>query len=101
MSFSPLGDTLAVVNLAYNLYNRVIVVARDAPEQFNELSRELQVIKGVLFHIGNQVIRDSDPASNAAVRDVLLGCCETFRGLRDLIAKYENLGRWFSYHSGS
>ena len=91
MSFSPIGDTVAVVKLAYSLYNRVVVVARDAPEQFEELKTELQATKDVLY----RVTPNRDSACSAPVRNILISCFDTLRGLRDLTAKYENLSKHF------
>ena len=87
MSFSPIGDTIAVVKLAYELYNRFIIVARDAPDSLKALFRDLQRIKGILFLIHNH------SSHSATVRDVLSECFRTLRELRDLTDKYENLGQ--------
>ena len=51
MSYSPIGDTVALTKLAYTLYSRVIVVARDAPEQFAELLQDLDLYKSILYRI--------------------------------------------------
>ena len=92
MSYSPIGDTVAVVKLAYNLYSRFIVVARDAPEQLAGLSNEFLAIKEVLWHVKEQLGRSDDSNYGGAVRATLLSCLETLRGLQQLTAKYENLG---------
>lgn len=92
MSYSPIGDTIAVTNLAYNLYTRVYVVARDAPEQFGELARDLQIFKNVLYQVREQVGRDTDSTYSTIVQKVLRRCSDTLRGLRDLTVKYEKLG---------
>lgn len=93
MSYSPIGDTIALTRLAYTLYSRVIVVARDAPEQFEALLQDLDVYKSVLYRIESQIDHESDPSYNVAVQDVLKRCFRTLYGLRDLTAKYENLGK--------
>ena len=87
MSFSPIGDSIAVVKLAYELYNRFVIVARDAPDSLKALFGDLQRIKGVLFLVHN------NPTYSAAVRDVLSDCFKTLRELRDLTDKYEKLGQ--------
>ncbi len=92
MSFSPIGDTVALVHLAHSLYSRVFVVARDAPEQFEELSHELHTIKTVLYQLGRDVVGGWDSTYNALIREIVVDCYGTLRGLGDLIAKYENLG---------
>lgn len=91
MSYSPIGDTIALTKLAYALYSRVIVVARDAPEQFEALLQDLDTYKRVLYRIRSQADHDSDPSYSVAVQDVLDRCFRTLYGLRDLTTKYENL----------
>ncbi len=92
MSYSPIGDTIALTNLAFYVYSSVYQVARDAPEQFGELSRDLQIFKSILYQVRNQVNRDADSTYGTDVQDVLRRCFDTLRGLRDLTAKYEKLG---------
>ena len=94
MAYSPIGDTLALTKLAYTLYSRVIVVARDAPEQFEELLQDLAIYKTVLYRIGNRLDHASDPCYGVAVQDVLKNCSRTLHELRDLTIKYENLGEY-------
>ena len=89
MAYSPIGDTIALTKLAYTLYSRVIVVARDAPEQFEALMQDLQVYKSVLYRIGN------NPSYTVAVQHVLDPCFRTLYDLRDLTMKYENLGEYY------
>ena len=93
MSYSPVGDTVALTKLAYNVYNKVYTVARDAPQQFAELSQDLKIFKAVLHHINKQLVRDTDQQYGAPVKDVLERCFRTLRGLRELTSKYENLGK--------
>ena len=94
MSYSPIGDTIALMKLAYTLYSRVIVVARDAPEQFKALLQDLDVYKSVLYRIRSQTDRGSDPTYNDAVHNILIRCFQTLYELRDLTTKYENLGEY-------
>ena len=89
MSLSPISDTLAVTTLAYSLYKDVIKVAADAPQQFRDLSRDLQMIKVVLYHIS----RENDTNYGTAVRNVLKTCFETLSEFRSLTVKYEKLGK--------
>lgn len=93
MAYSPIGDTIALTKLAYTLYSRVIVVAREAPVQFEALLQDLDVYKRVLYRIKSQKDQDSDTPHGAAVQDVLNHCFNTLYGLRDLTTKYENLGK--------
>ena len=92
MSYSPIGDTVALTNLAYNLYSKVYTVAKNAPERFGDLSRELQVYRAVLFRVRDQLRRDAGSEYGKPVKDVLEQCFQTLRGVRELTAKYENLG---------
>ena len=92
MAFSPIGDTVALTKLAYTLYSRVIVVARDAPEQFEELLQDLNIYKSILFRIKSQVDHANDLKYGVAVQSILGQCFRTLYRLRDLTIKYENLG---------
>ena len=92
MSYSPIGDTVALTKLAYTLYSRVFVVARDAPEQFEDLLQDLDAYKSVLYRIRSQTDDARDPSYGVAVQDPLRRCFQTLYGLRDLTIKYENLG---------
>ena len=92
MAYSPIGDTVALTKLAYTLYSRVIVVARDAPEQFEALLQDLDIYKSVLYRIGSRIDQASDPSYGVAVQNVLKHCFRTLYSLRDLTVKYENLG---------
>ena len=93
MSYSPIGDTIALTNLAYALYSRVVVVARNAPEQFEDLQRDLDIYKRVLYRIRSQIEHDSDSSYSDTVQNVLNLCLRTLYGLRDLTSRYENLGK--------
>jgi len=93
MSYSPIGDTVALTNLAYTLYSKVYAVAKEAPQQFGELSRDLRTFKVVLFRIRDQVNHDANTEYGKPVREVLEQCFQTLRSVRDLTAKYENLSK--------
>ena len=86
MSLSPIGDTIAVTQVAYTLYSRVIVVARDAGEQFADLVQDLKTMKTILYKI-----RDY-PSGDRAVEEILGRFFRTLCGLGALLSKYENLG---------
>ena len=94
MAYSPISDTLALTKLAYTLYSRVIVVARDAPQQFEALLQDLDIYKSVLYRIGSRTDHASDPSSDTVVQKVLRSCFHTLYSLRDLTMKYENLGEY-------
>ena len=94
MACSPIGDTVALTNLAYTLYSRVIVVAKHAPKQFEALLQDLAIYKSVLYRIRSRTDHESDPSYCEAVQDVLEYCSRTLHELRDLTIKYENLGQY-------
>ena len=94
MAYSPIGDTIALTKLAYTLYSRVIVVARHAPEQFEALLQDLDMYKNVLYRIRSQTDHNTDPSYKIALQEVLKPCFRTLYSLRDLTAKYENLGEY-------
>ncbi|CAD6566113.1 MAG: hypothetical protein ASARMPREDX12_007549 [Alectoria sarmentosa] len=93
MSYSPIGDTIALTKLAYALYSRVIVVARDAPEQFEALLQDLDTYKRVLYRIRSQA--DHDTWSDRGVffkriswakdQDAIKGFREKFREHQQLL----------------
>lgn len=92
MSYSIVGDTVALTNLAYSVYSKVYLVARDAPEQFGEISRDLQMFKSILYQVRDQISRDTESTYGSNIQDVLRRCFDTLRGLRDMTVKYEKLG---------
>ena len=92
MAYSPVGDTIALTKLAFTLYSRVFVVARDAPEQFEALLQDLDVHKSVLYLVKSQIHRATDPSYAETVHNILGRCSHTLLGLQDLTTKYENLG---------
>lgn len=92
MSYSPIGDTVAATRLAYTVYSKVWRVARDAPEQFGQLSQDLQIFKNILHQVRDQINRDVDSTYGTLIKDVLQSCFETLHSVRDLTARYERLG---------
>lgn len=101
MSYSIVGDTMALTQLAYSVYSKFYLVARDAPEHFGELSRDLQMFKSILYQVHGQVNRDTGSIHGTNIQDVLRRCFDTLRGLRDLTAKYEKLGTKCDTFAGS
>ena len=95
MAYSPIGDTIALTKLAYTLYSRVIIVARHAPDQFDDLIRDLDVYKRVLYRIQSRVEDASDKSYGVAVHNVLAECFRALHRLGALTTKYENLGEPF------
>lgn len=93
MSFSPISDTLTLTKLAFDLYEKGYVVARDAPKQFRELLDDLFLLKDVLWHIQEYVIQDNAHCENP-VEKILKRFSHTLNGFGDLVSKYEKLGEW-------
>lgn len=92
MSYSPIGDTVAATRLAYIVYSKVWKVARDAPDQFGQLSQDLQIFKNILHQVRDQVNHDTDPTYSTLIKDILHSCFETLYSVRDLTTRYERLG---------
>lgn len=91
MSFSPIGDILALTNVAFNLYNKGFLVIRDAPTEFRSLLRQLEVSRRLIRHVGHKI--DQDGAfNNECTREVLEICSRTLYDFEALLAKYEKLG---------
>lgn len=94
MSLSPISDTLALTKLAFDLYEKGYVVARDAPKQFCELLEDLSLLKEVLWHIRNYINQENAPRGKAvdAVLSHLKRFSHILNGFGDLVSKYEKLG---------
>ncbi|KAL9119851.1 MAG: hypothetical protein Q9187_003595, partial [Circinaria calcarea] len=87
MSFSPIGDVLALANLACKLYNKGYLVIRDAPSEFRSLLRQLAISRRLICHVGSKV--DQHEASLSG--EVLARCFQTLDEFEVLLAKYEKL----------
>ncbi|KAL8824382.1 MAG: hypothetical protein Q9191_005094 [Dirinaria sp. TL-2023a] len=84
---SPIGDTIALTTLAYKLYQKGYLVARDAPRHVRDLVQEVETIKTILYTITDQVKQEPSPA----ITRVLGNCFETLSEFGALIEKYEIL----------
>ena len=89
---SPIGDTIALTTLAYKLYQKGYLVARDAPQHVRDLVQEVEIIKDILYLINDQVSEELGPAfPSKAVRLVLRQCFGALSEFGALIEKYEIL----------
>lgn len=92
MSFSPIGDTLALTRLAWDLYSRGYAVARDASKEFNSLLADLRLLKLVLWYIRDKVTRGGKSCSESTL-ETLHDCFRTLYDFEALVAKFEKLGK--------
>ena len=89
---SGIGDTIAVTQLAYKLYQKGFLIARDAPKHIRDLIKDVETIKHVLFLVKDKVNQEPGSASySKAIRQVLHQCFETLSEFGALIEKYEIL----------
>lgn len=92
MSLSPVGDTLALTRLIWDLYSKGYAVARDAPKEFQDLLEDLRLLRLVLWFIRDQVTSDERSCSEAT-HQTLRRCFDVLSDFQALVAKYEKLGR--------
>ncbi|KJK60629.1 hypothetical protein P875_00053158 [Aspergillus parasiticus SU-1] len=95
---SSAADILTLTKLAWDLYHNCYLITSDAPEVFKQLVNELASLQGVL-----RALRD-DVNSNASFFDdleegrrntsqrCLNVCFNTLQKLKEVVAKYRNLG---------
>jgi len=91
MSFSPIGDTIAVTNLVWTLYRRVVAVARTASTDFKDWSTDLYAMNVVLQQIRD--LTDVNDSLSRPVKIVLGQCFGTLQKCSEKISKYENLAQ--------
>ena len=91
MSVSPIGDSLALATLAFNLYSKGYLVVRDAPAEFRLLVGRLQVFRRMILHVNHKVDQDGRSMSECT-HAVLEMCSRTLYDFETLLAKYERLG---------
>ncbi|KAL8774307.1 MAG: hypothetical protein Q9209_001058 [Squamulea sp. 1 TL-2023] len=92
------GDLLTVTKLAWDLYHKCYLVAREAPEDFRQLVNELASLQGALRTLRDDYNSDQsflerlgDPRKDAL--DKCLGSCNaTLQKLQTLVTKYQELG---------
>ena len=91
MSFSPIGDTVAVTKLAYELYNKGVVVAQSAPEEYRSLIQEVKALKNILGRIRARVI-DNPEYYDEDLKNTFRLCSDALLEFKPLVIKYEKLG---------
>ncbi|KAL8788712.1 MAG: hypothetical protein Q9213_001526 [Squamulea squamosa] len=92
------GDLLTVTKLAWDLYHKCYLVAREAPDDFRQLVNELASLQGALRTLRDDYNSDQsflerlgDPRKDAL--DKCLGSCNaTLQKLQTLVIKYRELG---------
>lgn len=91
-------DVLAVTKLAWDLYHKCYLVAREAPDEFRHLLNELASLQSVLRSVRDDINSDISFLENLgehrkeSLERCLSGCFETLRRLQKLVIKYQELG---------
>lgn len=91
-------DILAVTKLAWDLYHKCYLVAREAPDDFRHLVNELASLQSVLRTVRDDINSDISFMDNLGenrketLERCLSGCFETLRRLQKLVIKYQELG---------
>ena len=93
MSYSPVGDTVALINITWQVYNKVWVVLRDAPKEYSKLLADLRVFSDQV-----KIIRDRFDGNRDApaeqLRAVLKVSSQTLVEFKEKLAKYSDLGNF-------
>ena len=91
MSYSPVGDTVAIIHITWQVYNKVYVVARDAPKEYSRLLADLRVFSDQLKIIRDRFEGNID-APAESLRTVLKRSTLTLVEFKEKLAKYNDLG---------
>lgn len=91
MSYSPVGDTVAIIKIAWQVYNKVYVVARDAPKEYSKLLADLRLFSDQVKIIHDRFEGTKD-ASTQSLRVVLQNASTTLIEFKEKLAKYSDLG---------
>lgn len=92
------SDILTVTKLAWDLYHKCYLVAREAPDEFRNLVNELASLQSVLRTVRDDINSDKSFMENLgenrkeSLERCLLGCFETLSRLKKLVIKYQELG---------
>ena len=92
-SISGVGELMVITKLAYAVYAKVVVVARDAPQQFQDLCEDLRSLQNALYQISKEAQRVSKIFLGTTVEVILDQCLKTLRELETMVTKYERLGK--------
>lgn len=96
MSVLQVGDAIQLGKIALDLYQKVFLVAKAAPETFGKLLRELIIVKNVLYRIDRRFDHEGRQHYDEATGDALQLCKEALLTFKPLVAKYKKLGRFIS-----
>lgn len=92
------GDVLTVTKLAWDLYHKCYLVAREAPKDFRQLIDELATLQGVLHTLRDNVNSDTSflerlgDNRKETLERCLGNCFRTLHKLEKLVVKYRELG---------
>lgn len=92
MSFIQVGDAIVLGKFALDLYQKVFLVAKAAPETFGKLLRELIIVKNVLYRIDNRFRREGRQQYDEDTQAALMLCNEALLTFKPLVIKYKKLG---------
>lgn len=87
-----------MTKLAWDLYHKCYLVAREAPDEFRHLVNELASLQSVLRSVRDDINSDISFLENLgenrkeSLERCLSGCFETLRRLQKLVIKYQELG---------
>ena len=89
--YQPVGDTVALTVLAYQLYKKGYSVAKHAPDEFRALLEELDVFKRTVW----QVQRSLKNSNESLGEDIITICTNVLvKDFQPLVLKYEKLGAY-------
>lgn len=95
-AFQPVGDTVALTLLAYQLYRKGYQVAKSAPDEFRALLGELNVFKQTVW----QVQKATKDSGETLGEDIIAICTNVLvLDFQPLVLKYEKLGKLFCHGS--
>ena len=91
-------DLLAVTKLAWDLYHKCFLVAREAPDDFRQLVNELASLQSILRSLRDDVTSDKSFLDKMGenrkemLERCLSACFETLRKLERFVIKFRELG---------
>lgn len=93
-----IGDIVAVTKLAWDLYHKCFLVAREAPDEFRQLVNELASLQACLHTLRDDVNSDKSfferlgENRKQTLERCLRNCFDTLRKLQRLVIEYRELG---------
>ena len=91
-------DLLAVTKLAWDLYHKCFLVAREAPDDFRQLVNELASLQSILRSLRDDVTSDKSFLEKMGenrkemLERCLSACFDTLRKLERFVVKFRELG---------